>query len=206
MPSNYKPTKRLQHCLLLGAVITICWGLGGCSNEEQALMPLSEGAEWTYIVRSDFQSSVITQRVDEPRPVGSRSGWLLTGDMGSSHLAWHGSSLLAERLGDTSFKPPIVILARPDQDEPTTWEGEIVTLAIGDTDPVRATAKLEVATVNDFELEGRKIEAVKAQLKISSNGVEIEILTWYGQGIGILRQEQRRDGRLQLSLEYLSGP
>lgn len=185
-------------CCIAALIVLVA----GCSRNEQDLLPLSEGATWTYLSRSEFQSAVITQSVDRETPIGSFKGWVLKGDMGVSHLAWSGSRLLASRLGDTTFLPPITILEWPQDDSPTEWAGDIVTPA----GKVAARSKLSVELDNDYTLEGRKIEAVKSTLVLESSIGSHEILTWYGKGLGILRQEQRRSGRLQISIEYLSGP
>lgn len=174
----------------------------GCTSQEQDLFPLSEGATWTYLARSEFQSSVVTQSVERETPVGEVNGWVLSGEMGTSHLAWSGTRLLASRLGDSTFDPPIPILVWPKDSAPTDWTGEVETPA----EKVAAHSKLTVALDKDYTLEGRKVEAIKSTLVLESAHGTHEILTWYGKGLGILRQEQRKAGRLQISIEYLSGP
>ncbi|MCW5937330.1 MAG: hypothetical protein KIT11_08495 [Fimbriimonadaceae bacterium] len=170
----------------------------GCAPGDERFFPLESGNRWSYTVFRDFDTIVTDVRVQRPVRVGTAQGWLLSGETGESRLAWKGSRLVAGELGGTVFVPPVPIFA---ESERTTWDGQVEVTGV--TKP--GTAEL-IMGKGDVRFSGRSVPARTGTLRLKSDGHEMELTSWFVEGIGIARQEQRRDGRLVRRLEYLGGP
>ncbi len=175
--------------------------LAGCQPSEQSMMPLKKGNRWSYQVNLDFASRVSTIEVKGEAPVGGMAGFQLNSDMGRSLLAWRENRLYAEELGMTKFDPAIPIYARTRDRIKVLWKGSVTE----NGRRIPATATLESVDAKE-SIGPREYPAVMTTLSIKASGHAEEILTWYANGIGVLRQEQRQDGRLRRKLVYLSGP
>lgn len=57
-----------------------------------------------------------------------------------------------------------------------------------------------------LDLGGRKLSTTKVETRLTIAGQAVELDTWFAAGIGIVRQEQRTDGKQDLAIELLSGP
>lgn len=168
-------------------------------------MPLHEGASWTYRVRSGFLSGVHPLVAERRLAVAGVEGAELTGAMGASRLAWKGDRLLAEVLGGDRYIPPVPLLdlALLDQEGGPgvrSWRGFVVVRG----EARDAVAQLSVTRVPP--LRDNWPSTVRSTLKIESEGEQVELLTWFAQGKGVVRQEQREDGELHRMVEWLSGP
>lgn len=160
-------------------------------------MPLSMKSKWSYSVKTDFSSAVDEIVVGRRVPVGSHLGYELIGQMGISRLVWDGDTLLASELGNHGFSPPIPIFATRSKQ----WKGNLTIAGR----PQQGSATLELSETPET-IAGREYKAVVAELDIETKGRHINMKTWYVKSIGILRQEQRTDGKRDRRLEYLSGP
>lgn len=164
-------------------------------------MPLASGNSWSYSVRWGLQ-----QRVDEVAVVGrisvaGRSGWLLEGPLGVSRLAWIDGTLLAEELGGIRYAPAIPLASIPLADRQVAWQG----LASVDGQLVDASAKL-LQRKAKVQFGGRTYPGLANTLSLQAGGHLIEMESHFVPGVGIVRQDQRIDGRLERALELLSGP
>jgi hypothetical protein len=162
-------------------------------------MPLGEGNTWEYVVRLDGDETTQTVKTVRRAPVGDADGWLLESQMGSFRLGWDGDVLLAAELPDSSYSPPIPLLA-PQR---TEWSGTVST----PTGRSAATAKL-VRTNERLDVGGRQYQTIKTVLTLDSDGEKVQLTTWFFPGMGILRQEQRRGPGLTRDrfVEFVEGP
>lgn len=174
---------------LLPAVLLV-----GCRSGGDTLMPLGTGKVWQYQVTSGLTTAVQTVKVTGPTSVGPFAGWSVRGDGAESRLAWDGGRLFAGCLAGTSYRPPLPLV---DADA-KTWKGEADS-GFG--------AKPMTATITNKKAKetvgSRPMDVTLVDVKFSNGD---EALTWFAPGIGIVRQEQRREDRLVAKLVYLSGP
>lgn len=185
--------RRLPLLLLAAAVAA------GCGDN--ALYPLETGGTWQYAVRSGFTSDVINLRVDGRQSVAATAGWRLSSELGAVQLAWRGKVLLLEEAAGTRFTPALPWLRSDSSDPRRTWVGSATTF--GRT----LEASAVIAQAKDrIVLGSRKLDVQKVSVQMRAGPRSIETITWFAPGIGPVRQEQRVDGRLTRSLEYLSGP
>ncbi len=170
----------------------------GCSSGIHEYMPIEEGSTWQYVVRLDGDDAVQTVKAVRSAPVGSLQGWLLESEMGDSRLAWDGDTLVAAELPDSTYSPPIPLLA-PGARE---WKG-VVSTPTGST---AGTARL-VRSSETLDIGGRQSQTVKTVLTLESGGETVQLTTWFFSGLGILRQEQRRGPGLTRDrfLEFVEG-
>lgn len=185
----------------LGVLLGLCASLPGCGSRNEAYFPLRQGAEWTYQVRSGFVSRIETVRATKQVPVGGSLGWLLESPVGDSRVAWSGDRLLAAELAGTRFVPPVPMLSFSDRPSSGEWQG-LATVA-GRT--FGGTAKL-LQTKARFPLGSKVVTGIHATLRLDVPTGPIEVWSWYVDGIGLVRQEQRDRSGLARSLEYVKGP
>jgi hypothetical protein len=81
------------------------------------------------------------------------------------------------------------------------WEGALQT-AFGQE---KATGTLQHET-EKLKPGSRTFETVRSELKIARPLGETVLTTWFAEGVGIVRQEQRTRGELDLRLEWVAGP
>lgn len=181
--------------------ITLLLFLAGCSSRENSLMPLKVGQTWTYEIKPGFQSDAIEVKVSRALSVGPCQGYELTSGYGSTRLGWDGDTLLASQLGGTVYDPPVPLLSPLGPEETKTWRGNVV-LAGKTREGIARLSRKDVKTkVGTFDRD-----AVESILNLEVDGQKHEILTWFVKNLGIVRQEQRRDGILVNRVSYLSGP
>lgn len=185
----------------LGLLLALCGSQPGCGPQNEAYFPLKKGAEWTYQVRSGFVSRIETVRATKQVPVGGSLGWLLESPACDSSVAWIGDQLLAAELAGTRFVPPVPILSFSDRPSSGEWQG-LATVA-GRT--YGGTAKLLQAKAK-FPLGSKVVTGIHATLRLDVPTGPIEVWSWYVDGIGLVRQEQRDRSGLARSLEYVKGP
>jgi hypothetical protein len=119
--------------------------------------------------------------------------------MGTSVLSWSGSKLLAKDLPGTRFLPPVPILNTNLESD--TWGGTIRSVLGDQMGTASLTHKEE-----DFKLSGSKSKSIKSMLKLEFGGKSRELTTWFISGVGVVRQEERVQGELIRTIEYVSGP
>lgn len=188
--------------LVLLAIVFVA----GCGNDDR-LMPLRVGNEWSYDVKTGLPESVDKVKVTREVPVADTVGFELSGAMGLSRMAWKGETLVASVLGNSRFSPPLPLLNSIEEKQTTKWKGRMYSQ--GRTYEATATLSQEPTPLTR---EARKYQAVKTTLLIRLNDRELEVQTWYAPGVGILNQVQRTRtgdesvGRFDVELDYLSGP
>lgn len=163
---------------------------------------MEQGKRWTYKIRTPLYSYVEQVRVEDSVPVGRDLGFKVSGEMGGSRIAWSGSKLKAALIGMTGFSPPITILDSSSVRAKSDWKGLV--LIAGKTIP--ATAEL-VQEEEKIALEGRKVKSLRATLTLRPRDGSrvVELISWYVAGIGAVRQEQRTNGVLDLTMEWMHG-
>lgn len=192
---------------LAGAACLAAALLVGCAAPGDRYMPLEPGSEWTYTVQLHFKSVIARLKVKEQAPVGSGMGWRLAGDLGESRMAWRAGKLIAAELGGTKFDPPITLLDPTAKEAPQAdWKGVI--RHAGKQIPAAGTLSQTVLTdeADKLQIGSRKFSSIRSRLEVKAEGANLELTTWFAPGVGIIRQEQRINGDLVPSLEYLSGP
>ncbi len=186
----------MMRTLLAGLTAVALFGCDGPPD----LMPLEPGRSWTYTVFTGFEKYVEPMKLVRSVAVGDAQGFELKGTFGSARLAWSGTRLVADRLGSARFDPPIPLLVL-DAKGPIAWRGSLDKLSGHGT--ASATLTQENETVN---VGSQPYKSTKSTLSIQSGSTKIELTTWFAPGYGIVRQEQRTNGRQNLSIELLSGP
>jgi hypothetical protein len=173
----------------------------GCATPQKEMMPLTEDSEWTYQSRAGLRSFIASVEVQDQVPVAGGPGWRLVSDFGESHWAWKDGVLVASLLPFAAFDPPLPMLDPTWNSQPEVWEG-IVELP---SEPVEGSAEI-LAETTELEINQQDTPATKIthRMDIGREGLLLE--TWFVDGIGIARQEQRRGERLELMLEYQAGP
>lgn len=182
-----------------GALVVLA--CAGCRPGGQAFMPLDEGNRWSYSVRAGFLTKVEDIEVRRRLSVADGSGWELGGTMGVSRLAWKDGILVAEDLPSTRFSPALPLLVGGQVEAKRQWSGIMRTLA----GAKEAEAQLEQES-EKITIGGRTYTTRRAKVTIVGLGAPIELTTWFAEGMGIVRQEQRIGDQLVRSMEYLAGP
>jgi hypothetical protein len=162
-------------------------------------MPLRVGRSWSYLARAGFDTYVTQLQASKQVPVAGTRGVELTSDLGASHMAWVGNALVADRLINAQFEPPLPLVYSTAETYERPWKGKVT--FIETSWPARATQSQ--STDDDLTFEGHKLHCVRSVVKLQSEKGSIELITWFSDGIGIVQQEQRTDGKLVLKLELL---
>lgn len=182
----------------LGGVSVLC--LLGCSNG-QDWMPMQTGTQWTYAVRTPYVQYIEDVTLSEPVAVGHAQGITLKSRFGVSRLGWNSGALVLSGTNGTQFEPPIPLLIGSGGKASREWKGAVSTVE----KTTRATAVI-TQEPDEVTANGREFRAVRSTVKVAIPGQEIEILSWFVRGIGCVRQEQRTGGKLEMRMEWMSGP
>ena len=178
----------------------------GCSSKDDQF-PLEVGRSTTYVVRTGMVEFVAPIEVKGRLSVAGVDGYELGGPLGTYRVAWKDGVLVAERLSGTRFRPAIPMLVAGAAPVTRSWKG-----AIGFAGEVaQATAELEQKPAT-ITLGTKKYDCTEVRIVAKMPSREVELVTHYGKGIGILRQEQRGSDssdpgnkKLYLGMEYLAG-
>ncbi|MBX3118148.1 MAG: hypothetical protein KF784_03720 [Fimbriimonadaceae bacterium] len=164
-------------------------------------MPLEVGSEWKYNVSGKFAKYVEPLRINKEVGVAGTQGVELTGPLGSSSMAWKNGVLYADRLAGTSYSPPLPLLAADSRT--IDWKGTA-------SWPMSGSVKVEARLTHEaqkLKLDAREYETTRSRLQLVLDGKRsMEVTTWFAPGTGIVRQEQRTGGELDIRIDYLSGP
>lgn len=169
--------------------------VSGCSNCSD-WMPLREGRSWRYLMRQ--AAEVVEVRCDREIRVGDSDGWVLSGLGGETTLAWDGCILRAGQLGAMTFDPPIAILQADKVDVKWNYSGKVTSRTL--------PGKADVSVVQEaFEIEGEsKSAGRRVTMTVETGDGSIEIVTVFSQGVGIVSQEQRNEGRTVSSVRLMN--
>ncbi len=171
----------------------------GCSSNSE-WMPLEVGSSCTYRVRTTHYTYVEPVKVVRMAPVGEQMGYVTQSELGESRLGWQGGTLVAETLGHSHFVPPIPLCLSGEEEASKNWKGLIVI----NGKSVKAQARLECKP-ESLRWKGVNQSSRKADLIVEFSESKIEWTSWFVSGDGIVRQEQRTNGELDLSLEMING-
>jgi hypothetical protein len=155
-------------------------------------MPLQAGKRWTYLVTNSMtmdQKIRSTVQVKRVIPVGGVPGYELVSALGTSRLAWRGPELIASQMANTTFEPAIPLLGPVGSRR--SWQGYVRTL--GRAEAARATLETKADRLGERRTQ-------KSTLRLSLPGRLVLVESWFEPGVGLVRQEQRTDGKLDLSL------
>lgn len=175
--------------------------LAGCGPRTSSYLPLHDGAEWTYEVNGRLRNSVEELRVTGTTSVDGVPGFIASGAMGSSRLAWKGSKVVATELGGIAYTPAIVLADFAVKQSLPEWRGEVRAYGV--------THKATLATTQSeetFTLSGRKYPAIGALHRLKFGNATMETKLLFVQGLGIVSLEEHRDGQFLGSIHYLAGP
>jgi hypothetical protein len=185
------------------------FALLGCGQGGPSYMLLKEGKEWSYQVKSSFHDNVVTMKVGKPISVGGLRGYSLESELGESRFAWDGRVLVASKLANTIFVPPIPILAEDKiPDKKNARENEFVP-AIPWKGRITSFGKSRAASGN---LSQRRsilqtvtgdVSVVETVVKLDIGAIPMELRTWFERGKGIVKQEQRTNRKWLVGLELL---
>ena len=173
--------------------------VAGCGGGHE-LMPLALGKTWNYSVNANFKTYNSQIKVTQRTGVADTEGYVLSGPMGESRLAWKDGQLVAEKLINTRFEPAIPLVVETDGKVMRRWQGK----AMGLWGTAQGTATLEQAPGQE-RIGGRVVKTTKTVLTLTLPKSTVRLQTMFQAGGGILTQRQWIDGNLVLSLERLSG-
>ncbi len=203
--------------LSVGRILILIPLIGGAGCRSRSnWFPMKVGQHWTYEVRSGFDIRVESIKVLRPLTVAGADGFELSGPLGVSRLAWRGDELWADRSANVQFVPSL-LLFRPSVDlsvdkskkddpiyqrygaEVGQWEGKVIVMGHERT----ASAKL-YERQESVEIKARKVSAILATLKLTIDRHDVELKSWYQQGVGLVQQEQRTGVTRVVRLELKS--
>lgn len=173
-------------------------------------MPLETGRNWSYLARTGFDTYVTTLQVAKSVPVAGAHGFELTSDLGTCDVAWVGNGLVAERVINAQFDPPLPLVYSTSETYQRPWKGRVsfvensvprMPSLVFKEWPGRANQSQ--SSDDDLTFEGRKLHCIRSVVKLETNTQTIELITWFSSGIGIVQQEQRTNGKLVMKLELL---
>jgi hypothetical protein len=174
--------------------------MSGCRGASD-LMPLEVGREWKYIVQAstDFKSYVTPMRVTREISVANAKGFEIVSDLGVSRLAWVGDGLMADRTAGTQFSPALPLLFATDETFERKWKGEVT--FVDKASPAHGTQSQKAD--DELVFEGKKLHCIKSTIRLKTASRDIELITWFSSGLGIVQQEQRTDEKLLVKVKLL---
>lgn len=159
--------------------------LGGCGRGPD-LMPMEVGRRWQFAVSTQFQQYLADMTVSREASVAGHKGFVLLGATGECRLAWVNGRLLAERISNTRFEPPIPLVVQSEDRERVAWKGVVQ----GNWGRFEATASLN-QVMTEKEISGSKTRVAKSDLVIlNSKGPSIRLETLFEPNVGIAQQQQ----------------
>lgn len=172
--------------------------LAGCAGPQE-YFPLKLGRANSYSVRTGFNNYVESITPDRVVSVAGIRGFELDSALGTATVGWKGETLVGERLANAQVIPAVPLLSPTKLDKKLTWSG-ILAFPGGKED---ATGTLTQSKTS-LSIGGRKFDTIKTLLVIDTAKRQIELETYYAQGIGPVKQEQRTNGRFDLAMELLA--
>lgn len=164
--------------------------LAGCTAGNESLMPMEVGRTWTYQVTAGLSRRIEEFRIQRRISVAGAEGYEMVSPLGVSRLAWRDGVLWVDSAANARFDPALPLVAADSQGQ--AWKGRLEALGVVQT----ATARLEHQS-EKLIVKGNSISTVRSTVTIELPRAEIELVTWFREGVGIVRQEQRlrRGGR-----------
>lgn len=187
--------------------------LMACGQGGPSYLPLVDEKAWSYTSKSAFQDNVVNLKVGSKVSVGGITGRVLASELGESRVAWDNHRLIASMLSNTVFIPPIPLLVDDKvPDKKKGREGDFVPVeewsgtfeSLGKVRRAKATLSERRSTL---QLTFGETNVVETVLRVQIDGMKddsaLELRTWFERGKGIVRQEQRTNRELVVSLEFL---
>jgi hypothetical protein len=177
-------------------ILLVC----GC-NRSASLMPSRSGLKWTYSIRTPFSVSIDEARISGTTPVGDSLGFVLSTPVGETLMAWQQSQLVVGRAGGTGFHPPVPIYDSNLGEGKVQWMGQMI---------VSGTIRKAHAELRQrrerLDSAGKSFDCVKTDVMIATPEGKVDLTTWLSPGVGIVRQEQRNNGKFVVRIEWINGP
>lgn len=164
----------------------------------QDWMPLVTGKTWRYVAKTPLRSGTYRVRVTGETRVGLVRGYLLASESGNTKMAWSRNSLVVSQIGGIEFYPPLTLLKPLEGKTSWTYTGTIKTPFAEESSRIRISQEPAELTIG-----GISHPTILVTLTMFFQNQNIEWKTWFAEGRGILRQEQRNNGRFALSLELI---
>ncbi len=188
--------RRTSHIITILSILSI----SGC-NEQISYFPLKSGNRWDYHIRNGLQTRVDTLKVKQNTPVASCKGYQLLSHSGTLELAWKGTTLYLAKTPNIRFIPSLTWLDVSTTHCQNTWKGTVRYLGN------LYSTEINITQSEDMILfKGSNVKTLKVILTTLIEGKNIELITWFSQNLGIIQQQQRTNGTLNISQEYLNGP
>jgi len=168
----------------------------GCADDGEAYMPLGPSKTWSYLVDDGVNKMPDHVRVTRRIPVGDALGYELTGELGTSHFAWLNGRLISDELSNTRFLPPLCILAT--RERTIHWRGWVFS---GDK---KQPASADIDYVKAKKDETSSADTIDSTVRMKIDKQHVTLVTRFESDYGIVKQEQRTDDQLSLSLTALS--
>lgn len=162
-------------------------------------MPMQVGRSWKYSVNTGFDSYVLPTKVVRELSVANTRGYEISGPLGTSRLAWTKRGLVAEKLNNSQFVPPILLLSSGDTGAGVVWSGTVTNVDRSQN----ATAVLRQGTDNETTVGLEKLRATRSVLTLRLGKSDVELISWFVPERGIVMQEQRTDNRLLVRLTQM---
>ena len=156
-------------------------------------MPLRKGRTWRYIMHQ--AAEVVEVKCTTEERVGDSDGWRLEGLAGTSVMAWDGCVLRASRMGSMAFDPPIGLLQSDKERASWDYRGAVT---------ARLRHSAVVAKLNQEPVESENGDRLRVTLTVDLNGNEIDLVTTFSRGVGIVEQHQRNKGKVVSSVKLLN--
>ncbi len=198
-PTRLKPLRVSGSAAIAGTLLFL---LSGCSSHDE-YFPLALGSHWTYTVKEDkFATRVQELKVTRRVPVAAELGYEVEGPMGQIRLGWRDGILYANELPNTRVFRPIPLLDTRNPTASHQWSGQVESMGIA----LPATAKLTQKS-EPVDIGAKRVDTLRADLAVYlPNNKVIELDSWYAKGIGLVKQDQRTNGNLDIHLEWLGEP
>jgi hypothetical protein len=172
----------------------------GCGASDDSLMPLKVGAKARYAVEPGFDRYVGEVRVVREAAVAGLDGFVLSGPMGETHLAWNGDTLVSDRFANCRFSPPMPLAIDTGARVRRKWKGTVQ----GYWGKFEGEATLNQVSTTEL-VGGRKAKVVKTELVVANpKGKPIRLVTLFQPGVGIVSQHQWTGGDSTVKIERLS--
>jgi hypothetical protein len=151
-----------------------------------------------YAIRTGLSKSVETVRVTSRVPIAGDYGFALTSTFGPSNLLWKGNTLLASNLGGTRFSPPIPILINGDPSATRRTKTRATWGGLSEPADIILTQSKETVRIGNTDVDG-----IRVTLTLQTPTREVQTISVYAPGKGLVHQQQLTNGRFDLSLDRL---
>lgn len=156
------------------------------------------GKSWRYVAKTPLRSGTYRLRVNGETRVGLERGYLLESESGNTKMAWSRNSLVVSQMGGIEFHPPLTLLKPTEGKTSWTYSGTVKTPFAEENTRIRIMQEPA-----ELKIGGISHSTILVTLTMRFQKQDIEWKNWFEKGRGILRQEQRNNGRFALSMELI---